>query len=107
MANNFNIEIAKSKSLISIQMEGNLTLNSAEKIKEKLKSIKIGENHLKGEIIIANIVDIDLSFLQLLISFSKNQKTVLPISMNLTEEQKSLVKSSGILDLLQIKLINN
>ncbi|MDX9768870.1 MAG: hypothetical protein RBT19_00795 [Tenuifilaceae bacterium] len=85
----------KSDELV-LQMQGELTLDNATKVKEFLLS-----NMPKGKtfnVKISNVDNIDLGFLQLLKRFcwdAQQEQKGVDITMNISEDQKMLLIRSG------------
>ncbi len=91
-----------------VNIEGELNLYSAEKIKAKL--IEAMKDFKELDIHVRNVEEIDISFLQLLVSMSKAMKTggkKLSINMEVDDEMQGLLQRSGFNNLKEYIKINN
>ncbi|MCK4664313.1 MAG: hypothetical protein KAT68_15700 [Bacteroidales bacterium] len=98
MKKDFNILTIPEKDTTQVVIEGNLVLKNAEKIKNQLLILKQNETIL--EIIIRNVSDMDLSFLQILLSLIKTLKSKATITMSLSDEYKLLIYHAGFFELI-------
>ena len=81
-------------------VEGNLVLANSVSIKEEF--IELIKKDKQPEIVLNNVSDIDLSFLQLLISMRKTNANI-KIEMNISDEHKKLIQIADISNCLNIK----
>ena len=101
----YNISVVpsgdKDSKGVTVLLNGDLTLQNSEDIKQELSSI-VGK-YLKITIKSDNIENIDLSYIQLLFSIYFYQKKLsinVDIDMKLNDELESLVKHSGFGNIL-------
>ncbi len=101
MTDNFDVKFNQKKDELIINCSGQLTINSIEKISEKIKD-QIKEVS-KVSIDVKEVDNIDLTFIQLIYSIKNSGKKngyQVAISMELPEDLKSLIINAGFGKLL-------
>jgi len=84
------------ETVLSIQMSGELTLESIAEIKEELLKKIPSKKNL--EVLISDVEEIDLPFYQFLLSLQmtiKSQQKTINFLISLPEEEEELFKKSG------------
>lgn len=104
MDEDYNILTVPEKDKTKLIIEGNLVLKNAEKIKIQLTTLLKEEFEL--EFIVRNVKDIDLTFLQLLVSLNNVFKDKMKVIMSLSNELKTLVSNSGFFNLPDMTIKN-
>jgi len=94
----FKTTVDKSGLITNLSVGGLLVIENAQKIKDELSGImsKLSDSL---EIEISEVDHIDLSFIQLIVSFSAflNTKNIrLKTNWNLDDEQRKLIESVGL-----------
>ena len=97
MKKDYIIIVKQKKDKTQIVIEGNLGMKNIEKLKTQLETLLNKDFEL--EIIVKKVTDVDLSFLQLLLSINKVFKNKMNVDMSLSQELENLVSSSGFNDL--------
>lgn len=86
----------KSTKKATVLHEGDLTINNTQKIKKEMLSVM---NKFKNiNIIVKNVDDLDLSYIQLLYSFYKtalDKRKTVALDMELPDDIKMIVRNSG------------
>ena len=105
MENDFSIKTKPAKDKIKVFIEGNLSLANAMKIHEQF--LDLTDKELDLEIMISNVVQMDLSFLQIFLSLIKNHEYKSQVEMSLTDELTDLMKGSGLFDIPALSINNS
>lgn len=104
---NFSFILQKSRKKkepsASITLEGNLTIQNAAAIQEKLVAIK--DDFQKIDLAIKNVTDIDLTVIQLISSYwntlTKNNHLI-NVDFEVSGESETLLQNSGFQELYKI-----
>ena len=97
---NFKVKYNNKKGLTEAVFSGQLTINNIDKIVENVKTNLKKGNALK--ITSKDIENIDITFVQLLLSLVKTGKTEgfdVKIAVELPDEQKQLLSNAGFSEL--------
>jgi len=99
MVKDYKITKENKGNTTKLIVEGNLVLANSVKIKNQF--IDLLKKDKESEIVLDNVNDIDLSFLQLLLSIYKSNSNI-KIKMNISEEHKKLIEVAEIMNCLHI-----
>lgn len=97
MVKEYKITKENKGSATQLIVEGKLVLANSVNIKKQF--IDLLKKEKEAEIVLNNVKDIDLSFLQILLSIRKTNSKI-NIEMNISDEHKKLIETAGILNTL-------
>lgn len=100
MVKEYKITREKKGNKTQLVVEGNLVLANSVNIKKQF--VDLLKKDKDPEIVLNNVYDIDLSFLQLLLSIQKTNANV-RIEMNISDDHKKLIKITEIFNKLNVK----
>lgn len=104
---NLNVNITtteiEGKEAGQITFEGDLSIQNAQLIKDKI--LEALETYENLKVVVQNMNDIDLSVFQILYAFKKSSERdnkLTSFEFNIPEATKSIIKNTGIYELFQV-----